>query len=275
MKYAVQNGTAWNISNIDNTAAAFGCGGIHGEIRLIFVGASGTPAVAYHSHIPVTEAKYAVCSTGCQTGTGVTWKYQVVDQSGNVGHHLSIASDPVTKNPRVSYQDNAGFLKYATCNGTCDQATGTWAYMTVDATSNTGYWSSIAISPSGAPAISYEDQTGNNVRLAFCTDATNNCGNAATSTWSLNTVEHINGVGNYYSQLQFDAAGMAHLTYIDPSRQVLRYAIQQSAAPLGFQYFDIDTQVDDGHSSFVLTPLGSTHVAYSLTTGIKFYPFGD
>ena len=42
-----------------------------------------------------------------------------------------------------------------------------------------------------------------------------------------------------------------------------------------FNFFDIDTQVDDGHSSFILTPAGSTHVSYALTTGLKYYPFGD
>ncbi len=81
---------------------------------------------------------------------------------------------------------------------------------------------------------------------------------------------------NTYPRLQYDAAGQAHLTYINGGNQTLEFLIQVGAGNSNtFQRFDIDHQVDDGHSSFILTPLGSAHVSYALTTGIKYYPFGD
>ena len=82
--------------------------------------------------------------------------------------------------------------------------------------------------------------------------------------------------GSYFPNLQFDPQGNAHITYIDAGNTTLRYAIRQGYATSSpFRYFEVDHGVDDGHSSFILTPFGSTHVSYALTTGLKFYPFGD
>jgi hypothetical protein len=138
-----------------------------------------------------------------------------------------------------------------------------------------GYWNSIALSNNGTVGIAFEDVTtgaADRVRLATCAT---NCGNAATATWNLATVATPAANGNFFPSLQYDALNLAHITFIDAGATTLRYAIQTAAGAASFQFFDIDHQVDDGHSSFILTPLGSTHVSYSLTTGLKYYPFGD
>lgn len=280
-KYAVFSGGAWRVSNIEANVNPV-CNSIHGEIDLVLVGASNTPAVAYHTHNPGTAAKYAVCKTGCSTGTGVTWAFQLIDNSGNDGHYLSLSVDPVSKLPRVAYQqDTSGFgtttgnLKYATCangTGSCALATGTWSVKVINNSGGTqGFWNSIAIAPNGNPSIAYLDtSSGGRVTFATCTA---NCGTGATSTWSFSAIETGVGTGAVVPRLQFDASGLARISYINTVNRNLRYAVQTAAG--GFTLFDIDRNVDDGHSSFILTAAGSAHVSYALTTGLKYYPFGD
>jgi hypothetical protein len=240
----------------------------------VAVGAGGVPAVAYHSHNPNPVARYAVCrSAGCSTGVSPVWTYQDLDASGNVGHHMTVFTDPVTKQPRAAYQDANSFLRYATCSGACDHATGTWTFGTVDSSSNNvGLWNSISVSPAGVPSIAYEDDTFHQIKLARCTA---NCSSATASTWNVRVLTTLSPSSvNFYPRLQFDASNQAHITYIDPLAKILNYAIEVGLTGT-FNTFQIDTGVTDGHSSFILTPLGSTHVTYALTTGLKYYPFGD
>ena len=289
MRFGALSGGAFSIRDVENIGAGCGgAGGIHGEIQLLFVGAAQKPALAYHTHNPGTGARYAVCTANCSSAvTAPTWVFQFADSNGNAGHYLTAFVDPISFLPRLGYQvevSNTGpeLLRYATCAdgvapNTCDNAKGTWTTVDLENTAGSAYWNSMAIAPVGAPnagkpAIAYEDASTNAVRLAVCTA---NCGDAASSAWSFQTVISPSA-GNYFTTLQYDSAGLAHITFIDPTPQTLRYAIQRApGTATSWQFFDIDTGVDDGHSSFILTALGSTHVSYSLTTGLKYYPFGD
>ena len=181
---------------------------------------------------------------------------------------------PVTRLPRIAYQDNnTASLHYAECAdaaGSCAAATGSWGTPAVllagGAGTTPGFWNSMAVAPNGVTGIAFEDGTLNKVRLITCA-----AGCTSKANWSVQDIATL-AAGNYFPSLQYDAQNQAHVTYIDSANKVLRYAIQSNNT---FQYFDIDHGVDDGHSSFILTPLGSTHVSYALTTGLKYYPFGD
>ena len=87
--------------------------------------------------------------------------------------------------------------------------------------------------------------------------------------------------GDFFTLLQLDQNDLAHITWIDSGStggvviKPLRYVIQKPGGGFNFRYFNVDTNVTDGHSSFILTPSGSTHVSYALTNGLKYYPFGD
>ena len=274
MHYGVYDGTVWNLSTID--ALDPGCSGEHGEIQLMFVGAAATPAVAYHTHINAANpaARYAACTAGCTTGLGTTWATQDIDTVNNAGHYMTAFVNPVSNLPRIAYQDDVTrSLHYAECAdgaGSCAAATGSWgAPTTILAGSGAtapGFWNSMAIAPGGVTGIAFQDATLNRVRLTSCSGACANAGN-----WTTVDIA-TQAAGNYFPSLQYDAQGLAHITYIDSAAKILRYAIQSNTT---FQYFDIDHGVDDGHSSFILTPLGSTHVSYALSTGLKYYPFGD
>ena len=271
MRYAVFSGGAWQRSVIDNIPDTGGCLGIHGEIQLMFVGASKTVAVAYHSHLGGTlSANYAICAgAGCSTtGAGVSWSVQVVDTNTNPGHWMTAFVNPTTLNPSLAYHRDSNDLWYTACTARCNTTTATFS--TPVRITNTGLWNSMSLGANGAVGIAFEDDATNRVRLATC-PAASDC--TATASWTLTTVATL-AAGSYFPSLQFDAANRAHITYIDSASRTLRYAIQNSGTNT-FQYFDIDHGVDDGHSSFILTPLGSTHVSYALTSGLKYYPFGD
>jgi hypothetical protein len=276
------NGGTWRISLID--ALDPNCAGEHGEIQLMFFGSKNTPAVAYHTHtLAGGGARYAVCAgVGCTSpgAGGPSWTKQDVDTANNAGHYMTAYVDPISKQPRIAYQDQTTWnLHFGACSGTCDLATGSWTIGKVEpvvggGVSASGYWSSMALSPNGTLGIVFEDTMSNQerVRLATCQS---NCSDASNATWAITTLAVPGGnSSNYFPSLQYDAQNQAHVTYIDSNTKTLRYAIQLGNTT-NFQYFDIDHGVDDGHSSFVLTPAGSTHVSYALTTGLKYYPFGD
>ena len=292
MRYALFDGTSWVKSVIDqiggNSNGTTNCVGgltsIHGEIELLLVGASQTVAVSYHSHLANTpRARYAICSgAGCKGLTGSrAWTAQDVDTTNNPGHFMTAYVDPISLNPRLAYaRENTADLWFASCAGTCDTppaSNWTWSIGQVEGTGGgvtyAGEWNSIALAPSGTVGIAYEDVGTDRVRFATCAPAAGNgfCTGGA-GVWTHADIAAL-AAGNYFPSLQFDALDLAHITFVDSANSTLRYAIQTGAN--AFQYFDIDHQVDDGHSSFILTPLGSTHVSYSLTTGLKYYPFGD
>lgn len=294
MRYAVRkpDGT-WFANTIEGIGGR--CTGVHGEIDLLLVGTGhagtgvlgGTPAAAYHTHSPSTDARYAVCTANCaSTTSAASWAFSTISTNGNIGHFMTTFADPVSRRPRAAYQENnSTTLYYSTCAGSCDTATGsaangTWTEkLVVDGSGlnvPTGFWNSMAINSVGRPSIAFEQESsgaGVKVRLATCSSAAvADCGDASKATWSFLNIASFSGIDTF-PRLQFDAQDLARITFIDASSQKLRYAVFSS--PTLFTLFDIDTQVDDGHSSFILTPTGSTHVSYALTTGLKYYPFGD
>ena len=279
MHYALFDGTAWQRSVIDDNIGNGGCLGIHGEIALMFAGAARNVAVAYHSHSGgVLRAVYAVCTDPtCKTTglslTSASWSKFDVDTTGNAGHWVAAFVDPISFNPSMAYhRETSGDLWYAACTAGCDTGAGSsWSVGKIaagTAVNPVGLWNSIALDSTGKVGVAYEDTALVRVRLALCSS---NC-TAGPGSWTRTDVAKPTGTG-FFPSLQYDALNLAHITFVDPGATTLRYAIQTGAA--SFQFFDIDHQVDDGHSSFILTPLGSTHVSYSLTTGLKYYPFGD
>ncbi len=294
MMYAVYSSGGWNLTQVDTTDVAGWCDGVNGQVEMHLM--NGTPAVAYHSHSNGSDLgdKFAVCLANC-TGGSAQWVTQWVEHSSNwgnvsfnAGHFTTMYVDPTTQLPRMAYEQGGqgsgdGPLRYATCADaspmqTCAKAQGVWSFKTLDLPGAVDYWNQLAVSPKGTPSIVSDDTQTHQVNLWTCTS---NCDNAPGSNWTSQLVQAGVGVGggNAVTRLQYDQAGLTHITFIDPDTQTLEYAIQTSpgctGGPSCFSFYNIDTQVDEGHSSFILTPAGSTHVTYSLTTGLKYYPFGD
>ncbi|MDM7913786.1 MAG: hypothetical protein QUU85_00770 [Candidatus Eisenbacteria bacterium] len=89
----------------------------------------------------------------------------------------------------------------------------TWEITTVDGPGDVGAYASIALDPSGRPAISY------------CASATDDLKFARFDgvSWHAETVDAANRTG-WYTSLAFDASGDPRIAYWDLSASALRYA---------------------------------------------------
>lgn len=125
------------------------------------------------------DLKYAKGTINPLTGS-VTWKVQVVDSVGNVGHYCDIATDGLN-NPLISYYDVTNKkLKVAwDQNGDGDfeqngvvfgrnDVTFFFEIVTVDdSTADVGKWSSIGVDALGIFHLVYKDEINDTLRYAY------------------------------------------------------------------------------------------------------------
>lgn len=93
-----------------------------------------------------------------------------LDSGGDVGRYSSIAIPRGDGKPVISYRDTTNStVKVAKCaNSTC---TGTTTITTIEATSAASTGTSIAVTESGIPRVSYIESTSDDMRIALCADA--------------------------------------------------------------------------------------------------------
>ncbi len=138
------------------------------------------------------------------TGAG-DWQITVVDSTGQVGYHTSLALDS-SDNPHISYNDvtNAD-LKYAWYDGT-------WHTETVDSTGRVGYYTSLALDSSDNPHISYYDDSNDDLKYAWY-----------DGIWRTETVDSMGDVG-WNTSLALDSSDNPHISYNDVTNADLKYA---------------------------------------------------
>lgn len=194
----------WQTQTIDSEGRA----GVYNSLAF---DTSGNPAISYYVWYGTnnTALKYAHFN-----GTG--WDKVAIESTttGTIGIDNSLAFNPLTGKPSISYFDNTNYdLKYASFNGT------TWNTFTVDSVGRVGYYTSLAFDLSGKPAISYFDATNGDLRYAR--DA-NGDGDFADTGEKI-TVDSA-GVVGWFTSLAFDSSGKPGISYIDRSNWKLKYA---------------------------------------------------
>ena len=95
----------------------------------------------------------------------------------------------------------------------------------MDATNNTGQYTSTAIDGMGNVYVSYYDATATDVKLASAA--------APYDAWTVVTVESANNVGQYSSLAQNAADGSLYVAYYDATNANLRFAYAAVAAGPG------------------------------------------
>jgi plastocyanin len=155
LKFAFSNdgGVTWTVRTADNGTDV----GLYSSLAL--EPGINRPRISYYDKFNKL-LKYAWSNDG-----GLTWTRQTVDNgSGNdVGMYNSLALEPGTNLPRISYYDNTTQdLKYASWNGA------TWTIQTVDTPNNVGSYTSLKLYPFAPynPRIAYYDSTSQDLKFA-------------------------------------------------------------------------------------------------------------
>lgn len=186
---------------------------------------------------------------------GSYWNTQVVDV-GFVGTHSSLAFDS-EGGPRISYTSfdpGAGVVngvKYTYWTGAG------WHTEFVQAGSNVGEYTSLAIDYMGLPHISYYDRGNGALKYAAWNG----------SQWNIQTVD--TGDVGLYSSLKVDRNGNPRIAYHDETNGTLMYAAYDGTA---WQRTVIDASAHVGaHPSLALTSMGDPIISYfdSTNTDLK------
>jgi hypothetical protein len=157
--------------------------------------ALGLPVIAYYDltngDLKVAHCDDADCSDG---GESIT----TPDSAGDVGSYLSMVLD-AAGNPAISYYDETnGTLKLLRCDDA--NCAGTEAPLTLDGGGGVevGEYSSIALD-GDLPAIAYQDETNEDLKLLRCIDAACNT--------SVKQVLNRGGQTGYHTAIKIDASG--------------------------------------------------------------------
>jgi hypothetical protein len=174
-----------------------------GAYTSIAIGADGLPIISYYD-ATFGRLKVAKCGNmGCSANNLRNW----VDVNANdVGQFTSIAigADGL---PVISYYDaTVGDLRVAHCGDAGCTAGNTISI--VDASSNVGTDTSIAIGTDGFPIISYRDVAAGDLKVAHCGNAACSAGNTVV------TVDPVNDAG-YETSIAIGADGLPVISYND------------------------------------------------------------
>ncbi len=194
----------WTLMSVDNS-------GDVGRYCSLAYDSSGNLHAAYYD-----GTNYNLKYARLDVGFGV-WFTQTVDASPNLdGLYTSIAINPVTNQPAISYYDlTAAALKYAEFNGVG------WNIQTVDDVGDVGLYTQLRFDPvRGVVYILYHDATNEALKIAIRT--------IANPTWTIIDTVESGGVGMRPS-LFIDSNGRVRMSYYDEQRGDLIY--RETAPP--------------------------------------------
>ena len=178
---------------------------------------NGCPAISYYDATN-DGLKYARATTSTG-GSASDWTQIVtVDSTGNVGMFTSLAV--VDGCPAISYRDALNHaLKYARATTSTGGSASDWTQIvTVDSSDWVGYYTSLAV-VDGCPAISYRDDTNDDLKYARATTRT---GGSASDWTQIVTVDSAGAVGYCTSLTVVD--GCPAISYMDMSNVDVKYA---------------------------------------------------
>ncbi len=139
-----------------------------------------------------------------------------------------------------------------------------WSAATVDTTRDVGRYLAVAVDPrTGAPYVSYYDETGQDLWFARRTGYGGNCG--PSNTWACQVVDSSGDVGMYNS-IAVKSAGtdvQVFISYYDATNGMLKFAGATCAATCPFDTRTIDTGWRTGlNTSATFDANGVPQVAY-------------
>ena len=218
------------------------------------------PDISYNPDWFVLTNNTAMSPTATPTNSGGAIPPGIVDSTGDVGEHTSIAIDS-NGFKHISYYDNTNDdLKYAT------DMTGSWVITSVDTSGNVGYFTSIAIDSSDGVHISYDDATNDDLKYATCSS-----GCTTASNWNKLSVDTSGDVGGHTS-IAIDSNDVIHISYFDDTNNDLKYATCSSGCTTASNWnkLSVDTSGDVGrYTSIAIDSNDAVHISYSDNTNYE------
>jgi hypothetical protein len=210
---------------------------------------SGFPVISYYDDTK-GDLKVAVChDAACNNRTLTT-----VDSEGDVGYYNSLA---LAGNgfPIISYYDATDHdLKVAICKDTTCKDTP--ILRTIDSWGDVGKYTSLALTSSGLPVISYYDDSYYDLKVAVCNDTT--CTSA-----DVNIVDSGGDVGGFTS-LALNSSDFPVISYYDWTNGDLKVAFCKDTTCTGPPTLGtIDSEGAVGwDTSLALNDSGSAVISY-------------
>jgi hypothetical protein len=169
--------------------------------------------VSQHVHVlysqdGVSTLRYATCAGSCAQST--SWQRVTVDTAANSGLASSLVIDAGGLHATYQVFNGQGDLRYATCGGTCLQAT-SWQVATIDSIGDTGHDASLAADASGQLHVTYiERGTGGRGRLKYAF-----CGAACTTAtnWQVAVIDSATYLFASARAFAVHGSGRRHLVY--------------------------------------------------------------
>jgi hypothetical protein len=223
-----------------------------GQYGSLAINSSGFPVISYYDNT-TKDLKLLTCGqTDCFT-PGIT--IVTVDSVGDVGKYTSLAFDPDSGFPVISYYDATnGNAKLAICsNASCSSKTLVTLFEKTGVGS--GVDTSIAFTPEGHPAVSHYEYTDTRLYLSVCKSAF--CSDKITAI--------LDGGGDVgrYSSLAYNPTGLPIISYYDVTNADLKLATIHPPTVTGTS---LQALFDDGPVSFTVTfsenvynPVGDTN----------------
>jgi len=204
LHYAYWDGTRWTKEVIDATRT--------NHMTSIGLDASGNPRISYYQE-ETPEGHYALLLKYAYFD-GKTWYVQTLDHHITRGKFSSIAIDS-SGNPHIAYSDQGiGDLRYTYFDGSV------WDNLVPDShhaeNSYLGIGNSIALDPSGNPAIAYFDMSKRTVKLTRWNG----------KIWKTEVVDQLVDVPSYADRvsLKVDSQNVPHVAFYDGGLGALKYA---------------------------------------------------
>ena len=157
----------------------------------------------------------------------------------------------------ISYVENYGDLKYATCSSGCTTASN-WDIVFVDTTDSMSM-TSIAIDSNDALHISYYDSTNYDLKYATCSS-----GCTSASNWNNVSIDTTGDIGRD-SSIAIDSNDAVHISYYDISGKNLKYATCSSSCTTASNWDAVlvDTTGYVGlYSSIAIDSNDAVHISY-------------
>jgi hypothetical protein len=141
-------------------------------------------------------------------------------------------------------------------------ALNSWNVSVVEDGWSVGKYTSLAILPSGQPAISYYDYIDGDLEYAWFEDG----------DWHTTTIDSIGNVGSHTS-IKIPESGRPAICYIDLTNNDLKYAElvgEDPSNPLNWAKTIVDTDAVAGYTSLEILPSGNPAISYSGVNSVKY-----